>query len=71
MIVDRNRVAILWLLDPAQTHLEIPEELWPPVTHGDDKDAARTWASITGLKVTIRTITQTTTASEPQSGRIT
>lgn len=55
---DRQRVARLWLLN--DTMLEISEADWPPSTHGDDRKAAMTWHELTGLKVTIETVTYTT-----------
>jgi hypothetical protein len=55
---DRTRTAILWLKD--NSSLEIPEDNWPPSTHGDDDQAAQRWAKHTGLNVTIKTETLTT-----------
>ncbi len=52
---DRTRTATLWLKN--DTYLEIPEDMWPPATHGDDEKAARAWAELTGLMVTIKTET--------------
>ena len=54
----RTRTATLWLKD--DTFLEIAEDQWPPITHGDDNHAARKWSEITGLSVTIKTETLTT-----------
>lgn len=62
---DRTRIAQLWLLDDAQTILNIPEADWPPATHGDDKHAATRWHEITGLHVTILTTSLTTTYPHP------
>lgn len=55
---DRTRSATLWLNDGS--FFEIQEDQWPPQTHGDDEKAARTWAELTGLPVTIRTEIETT-----------
>lgn len=55
---DLTRTATLWLKN--DTFLEIPEDQWPPYTHGDDNTAARRWYEITGLMVTIKTETLTT-----------
>lgn len=61
---DRERIALLWLLN--DTTLEIPEDQWPPCTHGDDRHAADQWANITGLDVTITTLIKTTIRLEPK-----
>lgn len=62
---NRTRTATLWLLDDSQ--FTIPEDDWPPCTHGDDDKAARCWARITGLPVTIETITNTTVKPDDPS----
>lgn len=54
-----TRTATLWMLDRT-TMVEIPEDNWPPATHGDDAHAARQWSKLSGLTVTIRTETLTT-----------
>ena len=57
-IRNRTRIATLWLKDGS--FLEIPEDTWPPLTHGDDDRAAKQWAGLTGLSVTIKTEILTT-----------
>jgi hypothetical protein len=54
----RRRVVKLWLADGIMQ--EIDENEWPPCTHGNDDKAAREWARITGLPVTICTEQQHT-----------
>jgi hypothetical protein len=55
---DRTRIATLWLKN--EMFLDIPEDMWPSSTHGDDHTAATEWSKITGLSVTIKTETLTT-----------
>jgi hypothetical protein len=55
---DRKRLASLWLKNESMLH--IPEDDWPPCTHGDDDKAAQAWSEITGLTVTIETTINTT-----------
>jgi hypothetical protein len=55
---DQNRTATLWLKN--DSFLEIPEDMWPSYTRHEDRTAAARWHEITGLMVTIETVTKTT-----------
>jgi hypothetical protein len=62
-IYDRDRTATLWLLNGG--FMEIPEEswsdLWDGARHHHDGLVALKLKELTGLKVTVRTVMQTTT----------
>tara|TARA_R110002072_G_scaffold63430_2_gene157823 strand:+ start:774 stop:977 length:204 start_codon:yes stop_codon:yes gene_type:complete len=64
IVLDRTRTATLWMKDRT-TFIDIPEEDWPPATHGDDRQAAHNWAQLTGLTVTIKT--ELVTTHEPNT----